>query len=248
MKILLLDIETAPNLAYVWGLWDQNIAINQIADAGYVLCWAAKWLDQKQVMFDSLHQSSEKKMLKGIHALLDEADVVIHYNGAKFDVPTLNKEFLINKMGPPAPYKQLDLLSVSRGTFKFQSHKLDYVSKSIGEGTKVKHPGFQLWVDCMAGDDEAWALMEKYNKGDVTLLEKVYYRFRPWIRNHPNVGAYAGGGMKCPNCGDSHLQRRGITPPNTHGVRYQRFVCKDCGTWCRDKIKVAKAAMTIAGV
>lgn len=248
MKILLLDIETAPNLAYVWGLWDQNIAINQIADAGYVLCWAAKWLDEKEVKFDSLHQSSEKKMLKGVHALLNDADVVVHYNGAKFDVPTLNKEFLINKMAPPAPYKQIDLLSVSRGTFKFQSHKLDYVSKSIGEGTKVKHPGFQLWIDCMAGDEEAWKLMETYNKGDITLLEKVYYRFRPWIRNHPNVGLYNGGGYKCPNCASARLQRRGITPPNTHGVLYQRYQCSDCGTWCRDKLKVAKAATTIVGV
>ena len=27
-KCLVLDIETAPNLGYIWGLWDQNIGIN----------------------------------------------------------------------------------------------------------------------------------------------------------------------------------------------------------------------------
>jgi len=246
VKILLLDIETAPNLAYVWGLWEQNIAINQIADAGYVLCWSAKWLGEKKVMFDSVHRSNHTTMLKGIHKLLDEADVIIHYNGSKFDIPTLNKEFLTHKIAPPSPYKQIDLLKVSRGTFKFQSNKLDYVGHTIGEGTKVKHPGFQLWIDCMAGVKSAWILMEKYNKGDVTLLEKVYYRFRPWIRNHPNVAAYdAIDG--CPSCSSVKLQRRGVTPPNQHGTRYQRFQCGDCGAWARSRVKVSKPNMTKAG-
>ena len=27
MKILFLDLETSPNLAHVWGLWQQNVAI-----------------------------------------------------------------------------------------------------------------------------------------------------------------------------------------------------------------------------
>ena len=67
MKTLLLDIETAPNLAYVWGIWEQNISTGQIVDSSYILCWAAKWLGEKEVMFDSIHQSTEKKMLKGIH-------------------------------------------------------------------------------------------------------------------------------------------------------------------------------------
>ncbi len=56
MKILLLDIETSPNLAYVWGLFKQNVAINQIKESGSVLCWAAKWYGSRDVMFDSAHK------------------------------------------------------------------------------------------------------------------------------------------------------------------------------------------------
>ena len=47
-KILSLDIETAPAKVYCWGLWDQNIGINQIVEDGYVLCWCAKWIDKKE--------------------------------------------------------------------------------------------------------------------------------------------------------------------------------------------------------
>ena len=76
MKILLLDIETSPNSAYVWGLYDQNIGINQMIDSSQVLCYCAKWLGDKEVVFDSIHKSSRKKMLKGIHGLLSQADGV----------------------------------------------------------------------------------------------------------------------------------------------------------------------------
>ena len=89
-KILLLDIEMAPNVAHVWGIWDQNIGINQLQESSYVMCYAAKWLDDKKMMFDSVKKSGDKKMLQGIHKLLDEADAVIHYNGKRFDIPSLN--------------------------------------------------------------------------------------------------------------------------------------------------------------
>lgn len=228
MKILLLDIETSPNLAYVWGIWEQNIRLDQMVTSSTTMCWAAKWHGEKQVMFDSIHKSSEKKMLKGVHKLLDEADAVVHYNGKKFDIPTLNKEFLLNGLSPPAPYKQIDMLQVARGAFRFQSNKLDYVAQQLGLGQKTAHEGFQLWVDCMAKDAGAWKRMEKYNKNDVVLLEKVYNTMLPWIKNHPNKNLYDGT-EACHRCGSKALQRRGVA--RTIGVTYQRYQCNSCGGW-----------------
>ena len=57
-------------------------------ESSYVLCWAAKWLGEDEIMFDSVHVSKPKKMLKRIHDLISESDAVIHYNGTKFDMPT----------------------------------------------------------------------------------------------------------------------------------------------------------------
>ncbi len=156
MKILLLDIESSPNTAHVWGLWQQNVSINQLMESSYVLCYAAKWLGQKDVLFDSVHQSRPKTMLKGIHALLNDADAVVHYNGTKFDIPTLNKEFLLHHFNPPSPYKQIDLLRVVRSNFRFPSNKLDYVAQRLNLGKKHEHEGHELWVKCMNGDKDAW--------------------------------------------------------------------------------------------
>lgn len=235
MKILLLDIETAPNTAYVWGLWQQNVSLSQLVDSGYVLCWAAKWLGEPEIHFDSLFRSKPKKMLKRIHKMLDDADAVVHYNGKKFDVPTLNKEFLLNGLGPNAPYREIDLLSTARQRFRFASNKLDFVAKALGLAGKTSHRGFDLWVQCMANDEEAWKEMEEYNKNDVVLLEEVYNAFLPWIRNHPNRALYSGSGdYSCPHCGGTSVQRRGTAVTNL--VRYQRYHCNDCGHWSRDRV------------
>jgi len=234
MRILLLDIETSPNLVNVWGLFNQNVSINQIVKPGYTLCWAAKWLGSNETYFDSLYQSSNKKMLKTIYSLLEEADVVVHYNGTKFDIPTLNREFLLEGMTPPSTYKQVDLLRTVRDQFRFVSNKLDYVAKALGLGEKHHHKGQELWDGCMEDDPESWEVMQEYNVQDVNLLEKLYYALRPWIKNHPNQALYTSvEGPICPTCGSSRLVKRGKAT-TTIGV-YTRYKCKDCGKWSRTR-------------
>lgn len=232
MKILLLDIETSPLTVYAWGLWKQNINTKQIVDSSSMLCWAAKWLGKEEVYFSSvLH--GKKKMLKGIYKLLEEADAVVHYNGSRFDIPTLNKEFLEADMLPPAPYAQIDLLKTARQQFRFPSNKLDYVGRALGLGQKVSHEGFELWIKCMNKDKEAWERMEAYNKQDVLLLEKVYIRFLPWIKNHPNKALKHDKELSCPSCLSNNLMRRGFNFSKTG--KYQRYQCQDCGTWSSER-------------
>lgn len=230
-KILLLDIETAPNTAYVWGLYDQNIATSQVIETGRVLSWAAKWYGDKAMMYMD-ERGTRYAMLGKVHNLLDEADAVVHYNGTKFDIPTLNKEFLLEDMPPPSPFRQIDLLKTMRSQFKFVSNKLDFIAQQLGIGSKVKHEGMELWTKCMAGDDEAWEKMRKYNIQDVILLEKLYNKLLPWIKGSVNQGIGVDAAV-CPKCGSDDLQRRGFVTTDT--LRYQRFQCNDCGAWSQEK-------------
>jgi len=240
LKILHIDIETAPNKAYVWGLWKQNVAINQIVEPGYTLCWAAKWHGKREVFFDSVYESGTSRMLKRIHKLLDEADVVCHYNGQKFDIPTLQGEFLMEGLGPPSQFKQLDLLKTTRSQFRFPSNKLDYVVQQLGLGSKTKHMGMEMWRDCMDGCDKAWKVMKRYNIQDVRLLEKYYKRLLPWIKNHPNWGLYLDADRPpCRNCGSTKVVKKGIERTNT--LTYQRYKCRDCGTPLRGRKRLEPA-------
>lgn len=233
MKILILDIETAPTSAYVWGMWEQNVAMNQIIKPGYILSYAAKWRGADEIVCQSLNNSTKDQMLKGVHGLLSEADVVVHYNGKKFDIPTLNREFILMGYKPPAGYKQIDLLPIIRQKFKFPHNKLDYVARALDCGGKLKHAGFEMWIGCMKNDQDSWEMMESYNVEDVAITENVYLKVLPWITNHPNVGLYKGVVDVCPNCGGHHLERRGFA--YTAAGKYQRYQCKDCGAWSRAK-------------
>lgn len=244
MKVLFLDIETSPNTAHVWGLWQNNVSLNQLLESSYILCWAAKWHDKKKVMFNSVYHSSHDQMLKEIHALLDEADVAIHYHGKRFDIPTLNKEFLLAGMNPPSPYRQVDLLDTVRHRFRFPSNKLDYVAQRLGVGKKFDHEGHTLWIKCMNDDPKAWATMKKYNMGDVVLLEKVYDKLLPWVSNHPNRAVYDKNhpAHSCPACGSTNVKKEGFA--YTTASRWQRYSCKDCGAWSRgERLDLVKGTL-----
>lgn len=230
MRILLLDIETAPGLAWVWALWKQTVGINMIEEDGYILCWSAKWLGEDKVMFDSVKKSTPKQMLGRMHRLIAQADVIVHYNGKRFDMPTLNREWLKHGFAPPAPAKQVDLYQVCRRKFRFMSNKLDYVTRYLGMQGKAAHAGFETWKGCMAGDREAWKVMEAYNRQDVTEMEELYNKLLPWIDGHPSRSAKDGIAC-CPKCGSEEFQQRGYAVTAAH--KYRRYQCKGCGGWFR---------------
>lgn len=234
MKTLLIDIETTPNLAHVWGLWDQNVSLNQLIVPTENLCFAAKWLDEPKMFFGRQRalDGDKEAMNKLAHRLLDEADAVMHFNGKRFDVPHLNREFVQYGWAPPSPFQQIDLLTAVRKQFKFPSNKLEHVLTALGLQGKVKHEGHELWIKCMAWDEKAWRRMAAYNKRDVRALEDLYYRIRPWIPNHPNVALYEEDseiGQICPGCGGINLSMQGHR--YTSMGKYQRFQCNDCHKW-----------------
>lgn len=231
-KILTIDIETAPNLAYVWGLWDQNVGLSQIVETGEVMCFSAKWYDSKEIIHYSNFEHGHEAMIQAAHDLMSRAEILVHFNGKNFDVKWLHREFVLAGLNPPSPHRDIDLLTVVKSRFKFASNKLDHVSQELGLGSKTSHSGFDLWVKCMANDPKAWALMKRYCSNDVKLTEKLYDRLRPWIKGHPHIGFYADRDqLCCPNCGGTDLR-----PDDTyaaHVIKYNRYQCNGCGAWSR---------------
>lgn len=230
MRILTLDLETSPNIAHVWGLWQQNVSLNQLMESTQVISWAGKWYGDKKVEFWSEFHHGKEAMLERAHAVLDEADAVVGFNHKSFDMKHLRREFAEQGWLPPSPWKDIDLLAVVKANFRFPSNKLQYVSTALGLKGKVQHSGHDLWVRCMAGEETAWATMRRYNKQDVVLTEQLYEKLLPWIHNHPSV-ALDNGVDGCNRCGSTNLQRRGFD--TTSLGKFQRYQCQDCGGWLR---------------
>lgn len=230
-KLLVIDLETGPNIVFTWGLWNQNIAINQIIEPGRVLCFAAKWHGDEKTVFYSEHKHGHEAMIRAAHRLMSEADAVVGWNSQRFDTRWLNAEFRKYRLNRPAGYKQVDLMRSQKKYQFLPSNKLDYAARNLGLGGKVQTGGFQLWRDCLAGDKAAWKVMEEYNRADVELTDAVFADMLQggWVSGLPNMSVYAGD--VCPHCASERRQAERNYETGTR--RYHKWVCLDCGTTYR---------------
>ena len=240
LRLLTIDIETKPGVCYFWDVREQYIPPERIISEKATFAFAAKWLGEDAVEFRSDFHDGHVDMVTRAHQLLSEADGVVTYNGARFDLPHLNLEFLRNGMKPPAPYKSVDLLQTIRRKFNFTSNRLQRVSEALGIGSKVEHEGFALWEKCMAGDKDAWSRMRAYNIQDVKLSEELYLDILPWIEQHPSYAAFTTDTV-CPNCGSDELVEKGYYRTKTG--TYRRYQCR-CGKWVRDTRRSFRAEIT----
>lgn len=243
-RIALIDLETAPNLGYTWGKYEQNVI--RFVKEWFLLSFAVKWYggEGKTKVYAlpdfpgyDEDRANDSQLVAKLWEVLDEADLVIAHNGDRFDLRKSNARFLFHGMNPPSPYRTVDTLKLVRKHFALNSNKLDDVAKLLGLGRKAETGGFELWEACMAGDRAAWRKMTRYNGQDVDLLEKIYERLRPWHATHPAI-ATLHAGLTCPACGSTEMQKRGFDLVGQKKI--QRFQCSGCGKWSRGKS--AKAA------
>jgi len=228
-RILTIDIETAPAIVYAFQPKTEYITPDKVIQPGRVLCFAAKWYGHKDILFHSEPDDGHAGMIEAAHRLLSEADVVVHYNGDRFDLPHLNREFLIAGLPPTSPARSIDLIKTVRSKFLFPYRRLDEVCKALGLPSKVTHQGFGLWRDYLAGDPKAWALMERYNRQDVRITERLYIRLRPWLNGQANLALWAPDGkLACPNCGSQRL--KADPDVSTSQTIYGAYQCRSCGT------------------
>lgn len=263
-KILILDIETAPNIAAVWGFRKQFVSFDMIGTDWYILAFAAKWLGSDKVIYkdkrDSWNNQDDRQLLRQLHSLLHQADIVVAHNGDNFDLRAIDARLIIENFPPRPPIHSVDTFKESRKRFRFPSHSLEYVTSrllpdrpDLQKIKSAKFPGYKLWKGCLEGNQEAWAEMEAYNRQDVVSLEALYLKLRGWMTGHPNVALYdepvaptEDPAPKCSHCGSTNLRRNGTRKTKVSGV-YQRYKCMDCGAWPRARTQVKGYATSKKG-
>jgi len=240
-KILIFDIETSPLQAYIFqkSVWGGNVGDNQVISEWFALCWSAKWLFNDNIMSARLTgkealREDDSRIVKLLWKLFDEADIVVAHNAMGFDVPNMNTRFILNGLPPTSPYQAIDTLSIAKKQFGFTHNSLNALGKIFGFDPKLD-TDFELWKRCVSGDEEALQYMERYNVGDVVLLERIYLKLRPWIKGHPNLGLYVESDDPiCPNCGSTELTWIDDKYYYTTASKFALYRCK-CGAFGRVK-------------
>lgn len=237
-RILLYDIESTPNIGYTWGMWEQTVI--EFVEEWKLLCFAYKWLDEKKVTCVSrrnFKDVTELSLVKALHDILSEADIVITHNGVSFDNKKANAKFVEYGLKPIKPAQQIDTKQLAKSNFAFNSNSLDNLGKLLKVGRKTKRMDFSVWLGCMkwiANRKESakdFRLMEKYNKNDVLLLERIYLKLRPWMTKHPNVAQISQTLNCCPKCGSDKLQKKGMR--YSAKTVWRQYVCIDCGGYSK---------------
>lgn len=247
-KILLLDIETLPIKASVWGTRKQFVNPIQIEKDWSVVCWSAKWLFSDKVFGEVVTPKEaiaheDQSVLGGIWSLVNDAHVVITHNGNAFDMKKLNWRFFVHDMPKPMYYKSIDTYQVVTDNFAPTFGKLDWIAEVLGISRKIE-TSFKWWDECQKGNKTYLNRMLVYNKQDVHILEEAYLKLRPWVTNHPNINLYSSvkKGNACPACSSTELKFDGEY--NTGLSLFRGFRCQKCGSIGRISGKEFKLSST----
>lgn len=240
-KILVMDIETAPLLAYVWSKWKNDIHNNeQFVHDWFMLTYSVKWMGLDKVYSGRLTQKEakfqdDKRIVKELADYMNQADYVIAHNGNRFDFPRINSRLALNGLNPISPYVSIDTCRLARKNFGFTSNKLDDLLKQFGLAGKT-NTDFSLWRRCVEGEAEALKEMESYNKNDVVILEELYMVLRPYIKGLPNLVQSVTGFDKdraCSVCGSTDIKHDGYY--RTNASIFNAYRCNKCGGFSRGK-------------
>ncbi|QBP29177.1 DnaQ-like DNA polymerase III subunit [Mycobacterium phage AvadaKedavra] len=245
-RVLVLDIETQRAIVEVFDLFRPWIGIDQVRVPKRVLCFAAKWRGEDKVIFkaawDDNDEDAYRRMMQAAWELLDSADIVVTWNGDRFDMQWLEAEFLRLGMPRPMPYKSVDLIKTAKRWFKggLMSLKLDWSSRIILKDRKVNHGGNDLWWDIRHGTRAekraAQKTMREYNEHDVVLTARLFEKYLPYL--NVNLALYGGHDddvMRCVKCESENLKKDGVKAYVTNAGVYQMYRCKDCGATSRGK-------------
>ncbi len=238
-KILHYDVETSLMSVYTFGLFKQDIAIDNIIDDWFMICAAWQWDNERTIHSVSVLDDTKRfrnnhkddyHVISKLYEALKEADIIVGHNADAFDLKKFNARAILHGFAPLPPKRSVDTLKVARRNFKFTSNKLDYITRYLGIGSKMSNPS-GLWRRATEGNVKAIKHMVKYNKVDVKELKNIYRKLLPFINNHPNLGLYSDEERPtCPKCGGVHLIKQGTKTTATRV--YQQYSCKSCGGWC----------------
>lgn len=193
LKVLIFDIETAPNLALSFGgKWKVNLA--KVLRHPYILCFSYQWLDSKKISnvaqtdFKTYYKKNphcDKKVVEKLHKLMDEADIVMAHNGDSFDIKQANTRFLKHGLVPYSDIQTIDPKKICKKVFGFVSNSLKDIAEFLGVAEKLPNEGIEMWIGCMNGTKAHWKNMIKYNNQDVKVLRAIYEKIKNWIPRSP---------------------------------------------------------------
>lgn len=242
MEIWTFDIERMPRMAFEWAPRHGEFTpeIMSISESR-MISFAAKKLGGPTLFASEFHHG-RKAMLDTLWHIFNRATIVVGFNSKRFDVPHCDSEFRLDEYPVYRSFKQIDLMAAVKQRFNYDYNTLKSTAKRWGlDQQKIEVEGFQLWIDCMAGDPVAWQKMKDYNIQDVKTTEAAYLSNLQWLTGSiPNLGLWSDG-MVCPACASDEVSEDGEAI--TGVSRFKAYRCAKCGYRSRSNEKLSSTIL-----
>ena len=240
-KRLFFDLEVSPNIGFFWQSGHQiSVNYDSIIKERAIICICYKWEGKDKVYHLKWDKNQcDKKLVQDFAKVANTADELVGHNGDRFDLKWFKTRALIHGVVFTPYMTTYDTLKLAKSHFKFNSNRLDYISKLL-LGVGKEESGYDLWKDiCLKNSRTAMAKMIKYCKVDVIRLEQVFERFRPYVKPKSNYSGLKHG-VSCPECGNEDLKinRTSYLPSGNIKVQY---LCKECSTYHTKTVTQKKA-------
>lgn len=165
---------------------------NLSADFGVILCACFKSSEREGITTFRIDDYplyktepwNDRDVIQDISKYLKEHDIIVSYNGKRFDIPFLNSRQLYHGQEVFAlkPAKHTDMLYQAK--FKLNLHRanLDTVAKFLGCANEKTQIDGQAWVRAMAGDRQSMDYIVEHCVLDVEVLTEVFMKMKNLVR------------------------------------------------------------------
>lgn len=221
VKYLYFDLESSLMEGYFFKIWDETIPITRVKKHSHLLtaAWATNdgEVESIRITPEDVKTGNDLAVVVKIIEMINSCDVLVSYNGKRFDLKLLNTRAIYWGLPPITAKKHIDLFEQAKKSFKFPSNSMQNVSKYLGLDGKIETGQTMLWERCANYDNkevcsQALEEMETYNRQDIEATRDLHKRLQGWGKNTPNIGTIAKSkdgveGLRCTHCGSSDVDK-----------------------------------------
>lgn len=221
VKYLYFDLESSLMEGYFFKIWDENIPITRVKKHSHLLtaAWATNdgEVESIRITPEDVKTGNDLAVVVKMIEMINSCDVLVSYNGKRFDLKLLNTRAIYWGLPPITAKKHIDLFEQAKKSFKFPSNSMQNVSKYLGLEGKIETGQTLLWERCANYDNkevcsQALEEMETYNRQDIEATRDLHKRLQGWGKNTPNIGTIAKSkdgveGLRCTHCGSRDVDK-----------------------------------------
>lgn len=196
LKVLFWDLESSPQLAWVWGTGEQYVSYDQIKEDSEtkIITIQYMWEGDKEPTYLEWDQVGDKfddsRMIEEfttnvLRKYEPEHLLIIGQNHKAFDHKLLNERAKVLRLTPQIHnVVKIDTYRSSKQSFKSNSHSLDARSKQYKLGGK-EHTSLKTWIDVMEHQTLPEDELIPYGLKDVTDLKTIFWNDLPYYETIP---------------------------------------------------------------